>query len=30
MLFDLVHVYAPQYNRLGVQLWDEVKEGVKQ
>ncbi|RYZ49516.1 MAG: hypothetical protein EOO14_20550 [Chitinophagaceae bacterium] len=30
MLFDLVHVYAPQYNRLGVQLWDEIKEGVKQ
>ncbi len=30
MLFDVVHVYAPQYNRLGVQLWDEVKEGIKQ
>ncbi|NTS43724.1 family 10 glycosylhydrolase [Flavisolibacter sp. BT320] len=30
MLFDLVHVYAPQYNRLGVTLWDEIKEGVKQ
>jgi len=29
MLFDVVHVYAPQYNRLGVRLWDEVKEGTK-
>jgi uncharacterized lipoprotein YddW (UPF0748 family) len=29
MLFDVVHVYAPQYNRLGVRLWDELKAGLK-
>ena len=29
MLFDVVHVYAPQYNRLKVPLWDAIKEGTK-
>ncbi|GAA0536145.1 alpha amylase family protein [Chitinophaga japonensis] len=29
MLFDLVHIYAPQYNRLKQPLWDAVKEGIK-
>jgi len=29
MIFDVVHVYAPQYNMLKVPLWDEVKEGTK-
>lgn len=27
MLFDVVHMYAPQYNRLNQQLWDAVKAG---
>lgn len=30
MLFDVVHIYAPQYNRLKQPLWDAVKEGIKQ
>jgi len=29
MLFDVVHAYSPRYNRLGVKLWDEIKEGTK-
>ncbi|WP_084291130.1 family 10 glycosylhydrolase [Pedobacter nyackensis] len=29
MLFDVVHVYAPQYNRLKKPLWDALKEGLK-
>lgn len=29
MLFDLVHMYAPEYNKLKVELFDAVKEGVK-
>lgn len=29
MLFDVVHVYAPQYNRLKVPLWSELREGLK-
>ncbi|WP_276482073.1 alpha amylase family protein [Paraflavitalea pollutisoli] len=29
MLFDIVHIYAPQYNRLKQPLWDAVKEGIK-
>ncbi|MGV3509733.1 MAG: alpha amylase family protein [Sphingobacteriaceae bacterium] len=29
MLFDVVHVYAPQYNRLKQPLWDALKEGLK-
>lgn len=29
MLFDVVHIYAPQYNRLKQPLWDAVKEGIK-
>ncbi|SKA41561.1 protein of unknown function [Chitinophaga eiseniae] len=29
MIFDVVHLYAPQYNRLGVPLWDEVKAGLQ-
>lgn len=27
MLFDVVHAYAPQYNRLKVPLWNAIKEG---
>ncbi|MEX6686497.1 family 10 glycosylhydrolase [Danxiaibacter flavus] len=30
MLFDVVHAYAPQYNRLKQPLWDAIKEGTKQ
>lgn len=30
MLFDVVHIYAPQYNRLKQPLWDAVKAGIKQ
>lgn len=30
MLFDVVHIYAPQYNQLKQPLWDAVKEGLKQ
>ncbi|MFY0256037.1 family 10 glycosylhydrolase [Chitinophaga sp. 30R24] len=30
MLFDLVHIYAPQYNRLKQPLWDAVKDGLQQ
>lgn len=30
MLFDVVHVYAPQYNRLKVPLWDALKNGINQ
>lgn len=30
MLFDVVHVYAPQYNRLRQPLWDAVKNGLAQ
>lgn len=29
MLFDVVHVYAPQYNRLKQPLWDALREGLK-
>ncbi len=29
MLFDVVHVYAPQYNRLKQPLWNALKEGLK-
>jgi hypothetical protein len=29
MLFDVVHMYAPQYNRLKQPLWDAVKAGIK-
>ncbi|WP_164111162.1 MULTISPECIES: alpha amylase family protein [Sphingobacterium] len=29
MLFDVVHMYAPEYNKLKVELFDAVKEGVK-
>lgn len=29
MIFDLVHLYAPQYNHMGVPLWDEVKAGLQ-
>lgn len=29
MLFDVVHVYAPQYNRLKQPLWDAIKDGIK-
>ena len=29
MLFDLVHVYAPQYNRLKKPLWNALREGLK-
>lgn len=29
MLFDVVHIYAPQYNRLKQPLWDAVKNGIK-
>ncbi|MEV4883447.1 family 10 glycosylhydrolase [Chitinophaga ginsengisegetis] len=29
MLFDLVHIYAPQYNRLKQPLWDAVKAGLQ-
>ena len=30
MIFDLVHIYAPQYNKLQQPLWDEVKAGLAQ
>ena len=30
MLFDVVHVYAPQYNRLKQPLWNALREGLKQ
>lgn len=30
MLFDVVHVYAPQYNRLKQPLWDALKNGIQQ
>lgn len=30
MIFDLVHLYAPQYNKLQQPLWDEVKAGLQQ
>ena len=30
MLFDVVHVYAPQTNRLKQPLWNAIKEGVQQ
>ena len=29
MLFDLVHIYAPQYNRLKQPLWNAVKNGLQ-
>lgn len=29
MLFDVVHVYAPQYNRLKQPLWNALREGLK-
>jgi hypothetical protein len=29
MLFDVVHVYAPQYNRLKQPLWDALRNGLK-
>lgn len=29
MLFDVVHVYAPQYNRLKQPLWGTLREGLK-
>lgn len=29
MLFDVVHIYAPQYNRLKQPLWEAVKNGLK-
>lgn len=29
MLFDLCHIYAPQYNMLKQPLWDAVSEGLK-
>ena len=29
MLFDVVHVYAPQYNRLKQRLWDGLRNGLK-
>jgi len=29
MLFDVVHVYAPQYNRLKQPLWDAIEQGIK-
>lgn len=29
MLFDVVHMYAPQYNMLKQELFDAVKDGVK-
>lgn len=28
MLFDVVHVYAPQYNRLKQPLWDALRDGL--
>ncbi|MCK7558378.1 hypothetical protein MKQ70_26595 [Chitinophaga sedimenti] len=30
MLFDVVHIYAPQYNKLKTPLWDAVKAGTQQ
>ncbi len=30
MLFDVVHMYAPQYNQLKVPLFDAVKAGIKE
>lgn len=29
MLFDVVHIYAPQYNRLKQPLWEAVRNGLK-
>ncbi|MDB5108939.1 MAG: hypothetical protein JWR67_53 [Mucilaginibacter sp.] len=29
MLFDVVHVYAPEYNRLKQPLWNALREGLK-
>ncbi len=29
MLFDLCHIYAPQYNRLNQTLWDAVRDGIE-
>lgn len=29
MLFDVVHMYAPQYNQLKQPLFDAVKAGIK-
>lgn len=29
MLFDVVHVYAPQYNRLKEPLWNALRNGLK-
>lgn len=29
MLFDVGHIYAPQYNRLKQPLWEAVREGLK-
>ena len=29
MLFDVVHVYAPQYNRLKQPLWNALRNGLK-
>jgi uncharacterized lipoprotein YddW (UPF0748 family) len=29
MLFDVVHVYAPQYNRLKQPLWNALREGLR-
>ena len=29
MLFDVVHVYAPQYNRLKQPLWNALRNGIK-
>ena len=29
MLFDVVHVYAPQYNRLKQPLWNALRDGLK-
>ncbi|TKC63971.1 hypothetical protein FBD94_06415 [Pedobacter hiemivivus] len=29
MLFDVVHVYAPQYNRLKQPLWEALRQGLK-
>lgn len=29
MLFDVIHIYAPRYNRLKEPLWDAVEEGLE-
>lgn len=29
MIFDVVHIYAPQYNKLKQPLWDAVRNGLK-